>query len=305
MCVLCGDPATGQGEHVLPRWFLKRYAATTKSFTRLVNGTPIAGRGGSPFVEYPIAAVLLPVCGVNAANDCNGWLRDEFEKPRQPAVEDVLNGRGLFDTVRVYAFARWWVKTLFLRCHPQSEDKTNARIRQPGVPDRVATSRPWDIREDLYPQLRATGQFLDDLSLWATFVDLRDPGVPLPDDPHVGQHRTVRADGGGGLGQVATKGYLTAAYRSGRPLVLSLQLVYHPLCNIAHPFEAAGVATRLWPNPPALLDPATHPVIGKTQHDQWARTFRPSGGRIGLDGYPGGRLPADGGFLSVLGVAPR
>jgi hypothetical protein len=43
----------------------------------------------------------------------------------------------------------------------------------------------------------------------------------------------------------------------------------------------------------------------KAVHDQWACTFKPSLGQICLDGYPGGRLPADGGFLSVFGVAPR
>ena len=43
---------------------------------------------------------------------------------------------------------------------------------------------------------------------------------------------------------------------------LALQLLHHPYVEVEHPFEAANLATRLWPEPPTTLDPAEMPTLG-------------------------------------------
>jgi hypothetical protein len=64
--------------------------------------------------------------------------------------------------------------------------------------------------------------------------------------------------------------------------------VFHPLCDFDHPFEAAGLATRLWPGPPPTLDVSAHRAVGPVGYAQLEGLFTNLGALIGLP--PGGRV---------------
>lgn len=57
-----------------------------------------------------------------------------------------------------------------------------------------------------------------------------------------------------------------------------LGLLHHPYATVAHPFERAGLAVRLWPDPPEQLDIKALPVLDSTGIRQFDRQFTLSGG---------------------------
>jgi hypothetical protein len=91
----------------------------------------------------------------------------------------------------------------------------------------------------------------------------------------------------GGTGNTALQGFSLAG---GRMAVF--QLVFHPLQDFDHPFEAAGLVTRLWPEPATELDLSTHAAIDTAAYSALGKLFVRGGGGIGLQ--PGERVPAQG-----------
>ncbi|WP_218025081.1 hypothetical protein, partial [Nocardia pseudovaccinii] len=84
-------------------------------------------------------------------------------------------------------------------------------------------------------------------------------GQPDPEFDPVWLRHTIRSDGGGGTGQSVTIGFNLLETTH----MVFFQLVYHPLHDIVHPFEAHGLVTRLWPNPPDHIDLESHAVLHK------------------------------------------
>jgi len=96
-CIFCSSPTGGKGEHVWPKWFLKRWAGQGP-FTRTRNGEPLMRRDGSPQRTPEMAPVTVPVCGSASHHDCNAWLNDSFENPAKRVIHERYgyeNGRHL------------------------------------------------------------------------------------------------------------------------------------------------------------------------------------------------------------------
>jgi hypothetical protein len=256
---------------VFPTWYLERWDGQGP-FTQEVNQAPILRRDGGAQQTEVAPRVKLPVCGVNSAQDCNGWLNKTFEVPAKRHIRAVLDRFQVLDAAATTAFARWWVKTLLLSRHPASWSSF------PG-------KRParWDFPIDLLPAMRRTNELPPDLSLWMAVIDDRAEAGRLPRRLRIDLPRTSRDDGSGGRGQSALWGTLLP---DGRRVVL--QLVFHPLCDFEHPFEAAGLATRLWPGPPSTLDVSAHRAVDPVGNAQLGGLFPNLGAFVGLP--PGGRV---------------
>jgi hypothetical protein len=264
--VFCGSPATRHGEHVFPTWHLERWDGQGP-FTQEVNGAPIRRRDGSLQRREEATRVKLPVCG-----SCNAWLNNTFEVPAKPHVRGVLDRLQVLDAAATTAFARWSVKTLLLSRHPASWSSFPGR-------------RParWELPVDLLPAMRRTDELPADLSLWMAVFDGHADAGRLPGRLRVDLPRTIREDGSGGRSQGALWG---TPLPNGTRLVL--QLVFHPLCDFEHPFEAAGLATKLWPRPPSTLDVSAHPMLDPDGYKQLKGLFTNLGALVGLP--PSGRV---------------
>lgn len=89
-CVFCSEPVRHKREHVWTRWFLKRWEGQGP-FTRERNCDPIRRRDGTPQRTQEMPRVMVPVCGLGSANDCNAWLNDTFEQPAREAIRDAMD----------------------------------------------------------------------------------------------------------------------------------------------------------------------------------------------------------------------
>ncbi|MDJ0347608.1 hypothetical protein QMK19_41100 [Streptomyces sp. H10-C2] len=274
-CVFCGSRVSSQGEHVLPRWFFERWDGQGP-FTYYAGSKPIPKRSGSTQRDQ-LARVMLPVCGSNSPTDCNGWLNRTFEVAGKPQVETVLNDLRPIAGADVVAFARWVVKTLLLHAHPLA---MNSEI---GHLDTVSRS-VLELPKSALPMMRNSGQFPEDLSLWMSVIDSDGAPADLPDFDQAVLPRVHRRDGAGGECRATTLGFSLPNH-----LMVSFQLVFHPLIDIVNPFESPGWATRLWPNPPADLDITAHPVLDVAGGRALTRWFVAGGPSIGLQ--PGERWP--------------
>ena len=60
-----------------------------------------------------------------------------------------------------------------------------------------------------------------------------------------------------------------------RPVLgcLLVQFVLHPLCDLEHPFERAGLLARIWPDPPERLDITTLPLLSSEGRHQLGGVF--------------------------------
>ena len=256
---------------MFPSWYLERWDGQGP-FTQEVNETPIRRRNGGAQQTEVAPRVKLPVCGASSVQDCNGWLNRTFEFPAKQHVRGVLDRLQVLDAAATRAFARWWVKTLLLSRHPAAWSSFPGK--QPAR---------WDFPVDLLPAIRGTDELPADLSLWMAILDDRTEAGRLPRRLRIDLPRTSREDGSGGRGQSALWG---TPLPNGKRLVL--QLVFHPLCDFEHPFEAAGLATRLWPGPPPTLDVSAHRAVDPVGRAQLKGLFTSLGALVGVP--PGGRV---------------
>jgi hypothetical protein len=183
--------------------------------------------------------------------DCNGWLNDTFENPARPAVRNALDEVRPLDGHAVEDFARWWIKTLLLAHHPSASDSFYGGHAPPDL-----TWSRWRDAPALARALRATGEMPDSLSLWTTVYDADATGA-LPEQIRLMMPSSITV---GTDAHHPVSSRFMVSMGDGRAAVL--QLVHHPHCEFVHPFEAAALATRLWPDPPTSVDYSSHPRIG-------------------------------------------
>ncbi len=247
VCVFCGS-ASDAPEHVYPRWFLKLWDQAGP-FTAKLDGELLRTRSGAPLTSSKTWRVMLPCC-----KSCNGDLDRFFEKPAKRPLRTLLRDvQPLEDVADVRRAARWLVKTLSLAAHPS--------VNHTAFPSRSAMDGNGSISSwGEYPRIVLDSFKIDeippDMSLWAAVTDPSNPGLPDPPFQEVILRRTYRPDGMGGSGRPSTTGF---GLPDGR--LAWFQLVYHPLHDLSHPFESAGLVTRLWPDPPATFDISNRPVL--------------------------------------------
>ncbi|WIY05574.1 hypothetical protein QRX60_17615 [Amycolatopsis mongoliensis] len=119
ICAVCGNnPATGQGEHVWPQWFLKAMDALgPPKKPWAVNSIPVVNKRGVPIHHSQRQRVLLPVC-----RTCNGELNKRFEMPAREVVKELAtNGwSGEFNQAEWHSVGMWWAKVLLMLGHPKA-----------------------------------------------------------------------------------------------------------------------------------------------------------------------------------------
>jgi hypothetical protein len=286
---------TGQGEHTLTKALHKAWRESSKppKFGTYVDGDQTTSSNGSAYWESEIRPTLLDVCNDTSADACNAWLNDTFEKPGQAISLEALRGtRDVFTAIEATAFARWAVKTLLLYSHPLARSTSDAAIRQDNTV-RAAHPAKWTDVDPLYRDLRRTGDFPADLSLWLAQADTATQ-PSSPDDLSVDLVHTFSASGGGGVGQATTIGLAIPP----APRVLYFQLAYHPLYDFSHPIEATGGAVRIWPSAKRALDLATLPALDDRQLATYRKLFRSAGLQVGVDGL-GGRVDLSNGLAGL------
>lgn len=227
-----------------------------------------------------LARVMLPaVCNSRDAgpNNCNGWLNREFDEPGLPVLEAAIADMRSLDATETVTFARWWTKRMLLAKHPRVRERHWNTGQDPWT--------PWP--ESWLPRLRTTGQFPPDLMLWMWVQGGAGGGASLPNAPHIELPRTFVTDGsdGGGPGRASTYAFLLP-----NGCMLGFQLVSHPFVDLRHPFEQAGLVTRLWPQPPGRLDLDEHVRLDERGAEQMSHLFLIGGGAVGLE--PGRRYHA-------------
>lgn len=252
-CVLCNNaPASRQGEHVLPRWFLEAFPPQTGRFTTYTGAKRSRKPDGTIRPPQEVfSRVLLPVCA--GKHGCNGRLERNFERTAKPIVRRLWQGRLSLSESEAFDFAVWVLKTWLLTAHPARV------ISDPGWDEALAKWDPDASPDDLYRwTVTDPHRPPDGLSVWLTKTDPETRAgettnrIPLP---------TVKADGGRTRFSVFACGmdFLDAGF-------LDLHLVYHPGWPIEHPLELAGRAARLWPRTSsAPLDLGTLPVVADGQ----------------------------------------
>lgn len=261
-CAFCENLSSRKGEHVLPLWLLERWRpASADKLLFEIAGHELRNKAGHPLSSTSIPPVRLPVCDQQTGRNCNGTLDRLFEKTGKPVVRALLGRSESLDTPeQVRAFARWCLKTLLLLHHPA------ARCDLPEL-----TSAAWNVDNRIYRHMIETGEFPEDLSLWLALAgpdnepgELSQPGLFLL--PH------VSSLGRDGRSETGIHGFSLSGEG-----VLLLQLVLHPRCDIAqHPFEAAGLALKLWPHPPPSLDLDSLVSISRVGYQQLSRLFVPN-----------------------------
>jgi hypothetical protein len=292
--VFCGGRATGRGEHIDNKAWLTRFWDPQSPFTLEVNGrVRMSGADGERREHRSpvLVRLMLPaVCNSRdaGADNCNGWPNREFDEPALPVLETAIAGLRSLNAADTLTFARWWTKRMLLSKHPAVRERHWNTGQHPWTP----WPAPW------LPQLRTTGQFPLDLTLWM-WVQGTDSGTSLPSAPHIHLPHTFVDDGSDGGGTSQSTSY---SFRLPNGSMVGFQLVSHPLVDLRHPFEEAGLMTRLWPEPPDRLDLTTHVQLDERGFDQLANLFLDAGGAVGLE--PGRRHHAhthfDGGPATDL-----
>ncbi|MEV0188486.1 hypothetical protein AB0I39_08130 [Kitasatospora purpeofusca] len=274
VCVFCGSPIAkrGEGEHVYPRWWLRMWQENGGGpFYAQVGGDDVCRRekdgGGRREMPELSPVKLYEVCGSwSGSPNCNGKLAQLFETEGGPLVEAVWRSATVLTQRAVSAFAAWWVKTLLLASHPLTTDTFpgvgQARKSQP-YPTEPGSNRP------LLPRLHGSELFPPDLSLWLAVGDETGGRHALDEHSPIMlptiQYGTRPAGSGTPMGT-------GPSLLSSRQRVL-LTLLHHPHATVDHPFEQAGLAVRLWPDPPALLDISALPVLNNTGIQQFETQF--------------------------------
>lgn len=234
-CSLCvSGTSTPTGEHVWPRWFLKRFPASEGPYTLQINGEPQTDRDGKPVSHSSIARVKLPMCEA-----CNRKLNDRFEQTAKPVVRRVFdtNGGIVLSPRDATAFSLWFLKTMLLLAHPQA---VHSQLGGPML--------PWadDTDGDIYAWLVAGRAPPDHLSMWVT---RRGSGsIPVQDATRLPLPR-VHSDG--------------QMYRTQHKHVglepFDFHLLHHPRWPLDHPLMRSGSALQLHPMLPGGLQLASLP----------------------------------------------
>jgi len=158
-CALCSNGvSTRDGEHVIPRWFLRLYlSAADGSYTTEVNGESVLNSRSTPR-KHSWPEVRLPAC-----ENCNRALRDRFEiGASQGVVQNFFGAPFTFDTSAIDArlLGLWLLKTWVLLAHPKAV-RTNGR-----------GPSPWSGGPDLWSWTATGDEPPASLSLWINRQDI-------------------------------------------------------------------------------------------------------------------------------------
>lgn len=236
-CALCRKGhASTQGEHVLPKWFLKRFPASAGPYQVEIDGVAAVKRdGATPRAMNNFGAFKLPCCVA-----CNSALSHRFERePTQDIINRLYDGGGavVADAAESRRLALWLVKTWLLLAHPRSWSSDPA-LSIPG----------WEAPPGLFAWMVSGEDPPPDLSMWiyrqGSHRQSNPRGMSLPVLISGTRRHPVQQNG------------------------LSIQtvgtsLVHHPGRRIEQPLEAAGLAVRVWPlRVGATLDTTNLPPVG-------------------------------------------
>ncbi|GLL05129.1 hypothetical protein GCM10017581_068760 [Dactylosporangium matsuzakiense] len=256
---------------MLPQWLQRRFDRLGAPFTYEVSGSPELNRDKNVRSTPQAARVMLrEICSSgDRVDNCNSWLEHTFEQPARELVLGLAAGRTLLADAEVVAFARWATKTVLLYMHPSSTYEGSLFKDRTGW----ASFPPHWLTD-----LRQTGAFPADLSLWLALHDPQSEGVALPGDVVLAlPGRTTRDDGGGGVPEAAN-----LSLRLDDNRVLAFSLAFHPLCDVVHPFVDGMLALHLWPNPPESINFASRPVLGRQGFAQWQGLWSNNGTSFGV-----------------------
>ncbi|MFG2076984.1 hypothetical protein [Nonomuraea maritima] len=208
---------------------------------------------------------------VPACEDCNKWLNDNFERPAHAAITKTLDECDVPLTyAETTALARWLGKTSLLLQHQEAKGIV------PGDEDRRQRDC-WEVATRLVRELRRGSELPDDLSIWMARADDTDGNAELSTSPRIYLPTT---SGTGGLGGESVATSFGIGMRSGA--MLCVQVAYHPLVDIAHPFEGSRFAIRLWPDPPAKFNIRNLPRLSTVGRRQFNSVFVRGAGHITL-----------------------
>lgn len=259
MCVLCRtSPSSRKGEHVVPSWLVRLlFPDDPGGYSVSVNGIEQTNRRGDPRRSVAVSRFQLPVCEA-----CNAVLAARFEIESTREAVATLFGVGdpgrCLNSSESRVAAEWLLKTALLLAHESTENSDPGWVPFPyawqSAPDAV-----WDW-------LRNGDPPPDGLSLWIARTSRTDVG----DRGRVGDRfllPTVVVEGGAG----------ETHFLDNSPGIsdLSLNLVYHPLWEITHPFLESGECLRLWPVSPSAIDVLALPELTGDRADDFQRLFQP------------------------------
>lgn len=274
-CDICGDVGELTDEHIIPSWLFKHWEKVPVAGPFTMTGSPTSPtrRDGRPVTNTSLERVLLDVCA-----GCNSWLNRHFEEPAKTPIRQLCLGQSVSGP-DMGAVARWAVKTLVLYGHPsvRRSSHLSTDVQRPMLKDGAEVARV----------LRTSGEILADVSLWATAVDRTLEPVDCVVPERLWPSRTGCVDGSGGSVGAVNLG-LGAL---GLDLTVMMTLVVHPLVDIENPWEAIGLATRIWPNPPERLALTDLPAIDVGSGRRSVDWISDSGLSVVLE--PGERRHAD------------
>lgn len=233
-CVLCRNPSTRVGEHVIPKWLITDYH-DHGPFASENRGTPYTTRAGDVLTQDSLPSVHVPMCG-----GCNSMLDRTLEKPAKPVVRRLMPWSAnhhwpLVGAAEVTALGRWLLKVGLLWAHPASMPDQEAVQRDPGI-ERFANVPPewvdW-MREGRNPPRDFT-----------LFVSRRSPYSGH--EPWPGQIRQIDLPRSIQVGARELR-FVARDFSCIRGL--DFTMVWHPGWPIRHPLVAESKAAVLWPDP--------------------------------------------------------
>lgn len=249
-CALCDTHLSSRkGEHVLPQFLLRAlFPEDPNGYYTEVGGDRVVDRAGNNKLSPSVARRQLPVCNATTGGTCNDVLAQRFEREHTTAqvLRYFTDPFGTFTAKEVADTGIWWLKTLLLCTHPQTQ-----------ASDEIGP-RGWDpINPALYSWLVDGSAPPAWLSVWMVVLedsntdddaaadggDESEPAIDLP-------HFSV-----GGVSYTSQQFPLGLRH-------LRFQLVHHPGWVPMNPFESSGQAVRLWPSPPSGLDLGAVPRVG-------------------------------------------
>jgi hypothetical protein len=249
-CALCGAHLSSRkGEHVLPQFLLRAlFPEDPSGYYTEVNGVRVVDRHGREKSSPSITRRQLPMCNLTTGGTCNDVLAERFEHEETCAAvlryfDDPL---GMLTAKETADTAIWWLKTLLLCAHPQTQ-----------ASDEIGPQGWEEIDANLYSWLVDGSAPPAWLSIWMAVLDGTNT------DEHDRTATLERGEPRIGLPHFSVAG---VRYRSQVfPLGLRnlrFQLVHHPGWEPMHTFERTGDVVRIWPPSPQGLDLGSIPRLG-------------------------------------------
>lgn len=230
-CVLCGQPSTRLGEHILPRWFVED-CQNEGPFTVEFGGIPCTSRGGAILTLPSLANIHVPMCAT-----CNNRLNTNLEEKAKPVVRRFTLGPEsapwpYLSAEECGALARWFLKVCLLSKHPDAQEDAPQLDENPVVQRLSFMDVQW------LDWMRVGTNPPDSFSVYAN-RESTDPQTPVAEEalmifiPHV----TV------GTMDLHLQTWSIDLFG------LLVTVVWHPGWPILHPLVATGRAFTLWPAP--------------------------------------------------------